>query len=224
MIIVTSLSPGHKNRENQIEAVKSWQGKGICFSVNNEQEIEEMKDHGYEGVRFLPTRKTTEYYTGKPLVSINDIIDHAIEWEDDLLIVNSDIILGELPEFKTDGITIFSRYDYHIDINQNKLFSAGFDVFYIPVRFLTIFPPSVYALGAAWFDYWIPYTCMKLNIPIYYPPGKFAFHKVHEVQYPYDQWIFLGEFFRWQFRFHRNMSIPMIATQALAAINAKLIR
>lgn len=219
MIIVTSLSPGHKNRENQIEAVKSWQDKGRCYSMNGAGESVEM-----DGIEIILTSRTTGYYTGKPLVSINAIIDYAIQAQDDLLIVNSDIILGELPEFKTDGITIFSRYDYHIDINQNKLFYAGFDVFHIPVRLLTIFPPSVYALGAAWFDYWIPYTCMKLNIPIYYPPGKFAFHKVHEVQYPYDQWIFLGEFFRWQFRFHRNMSIPMIATQALAAINAKLIR
>lgn len=219
MIIVTSLSPGHKNRENQVEAVKSWQGKGRCYSLNSPGEIVETG-----GIDMIPTGRTTEYYTGKPLVSINAIIDHAIELQQDLLIVNSDIILLELPEFKPDGITIFSRYDYHTDINHNKIFPSGFDVFYIPLKLLTIFPPSVYALGAAWFDYWIPYTCMKLDIPVYYPPGKFAFHKVHEIQYPYEQWIYLGEFFRWQFRFHRNMSIPMIATQALATINAKLIR
>lgn len=219
MIIVTSLSPGHKNRENQVEAVKSWQDKGRCYSLNSPGEVVDM-----DGIEITLTGRTTEYYTGKPLVSINAIIDHAIELQQDLLIVNSDIILRELPEFKTDGITIFSRYDYHTDINENKLFKAGFDVFYIPLKLLTIFPPSVYALGAAWFDYWIPYTCMKLDIPVYYPPGKFAFHKIHEIQYPYEQWVYLGEFFRWQFRFHRNMSIPMIATQALAAINAKLIR
>lgn len=219
MIIVTSLSPGHKNRENQIQAVKSWHGKGRCYSLNSPGEAVEMGD-----IEIILTGRTTEYYTGKPLVSINSIIDHAIELEDDLLIVNSDIILGELPDFKTDGVTIFSRYDYHLDINENKIFKAGFDVFHIPRSLLKIFPPSVYALGAAWFDYWIPYTCMKLDIPVYYPPGKFAFHKIHEIQYPYDQWVYLGEFFRWQFRFHRNMSIPMIATQALATINAKLIR
>ena len=51
----------------------------------------------------------------------------------------SDIVLRELPILKEDGMTIFSRYDYTEDMNDNKMFVHGFDVFFIPHNILHIF-------------------------------------------------------------------------------------
>ncbi len=111
-----------------------------------------------------------------------------------------------------------SRYDYDTDINQTTMFPHGYDAFYIPAKFLHIFPPSIYALGAAWHDYWIPKWCILKNIPIYYPVGKFAFHKIHPVQYSHEEWLRIGEYFRWEFRLDKNLSIPQVATQTINQI------
>jgi len=216
MNIITSLSPGHSNKDNQQIAVESWQRFGNCYSMNLEDEITEP----YTGIKFIETTKTTQFYTGKKLVSINAMIDFAKE---DLLLINSDIVLTSLPELKQDGITIFSRNDYVSDINEATIFKNGFDAFYIPEKFLTIFPPSVYSMGAAWWDYWIPYTAIYEGISVYSPTTKHAFHKIHPTQYSFEEWNLMGDFFRWQFKFNKRMTIPDIASLALRTIKSKLL-
>lgn len=222
MIIATSLSPGHANSDNQQAAINSWQKYGACFSINTGLEIGDLSEK-YTGVKFIGTSNTIEAYAKKPLVNINEFFSLAANIGDDLLLVNSDIILHDMPEMKQDGITIFSRYDYTNNIENGKIFKAGFDVFYIPKQFLTSFPPSVYALGMAWFDYWIPYHCMTTGIPVYYAKGKHAFHKLHQTQYSYENWIKFGEFFRWQFGLNGRTGIQIIASNTLTAIKSKLI-
>lgn len=216
MNIITSLSPGHSNKDNQQTAVESWQQFGNCYSMNMEDEITEP----YTSIKFIATNKTTQFYTGKKLVSINAMIDFA---KDDLLLINSDIVLTSLPELKQDGITIFSRHDYNTDIETSTIFKNGFDAFYIPKQFLNIFPPSVYAMGAAWWDYWIPYTAIYEGTQVYSPTTKHAFHKVHPTQYSFDEWNLMGDFFRWQFKFNKRMTIPDIASLALRTIKSKLL-
>lgn len=229
MIIVTSISPSHKNKQLQIPAINSWCKFGKCYSLNEGNEVDkfikEEEQSGVEyGVLFVPTHRTIEYYVGRPLVSINAIIDFAKDKMDDLLIVNSDIIISRLPTFRNDGVTMMSRYDYTDDMNASKLFDNGWDVFYIPRHLLYIFPPSIYGLGAAFWDFWLPYHCMLKGVPIYYPPGKFAFHKIHETQYDYKEWIRLGEHFRTDFRQDKKLSIEHMTTMAHVAIKSRLIR
>jgi hypothetical protein len=220
MIIVTSISPNHSNYENQQTAIESWGNKYKIYSVNCAEEIELLKDK-HPTVTFLETQKTIEYFTGKPLVSINAIIDIArLQWQD-LLLINSDIELTELPELKKDGITIFSRYNYKDGETKDNavMFPHGFDVFHIPLQFLKIFPPSIYGLGASHFDHWIPFHAMLKNIPIYYPEGKFAYHKEHPTQYGIRQWEYIGEYFKWEFKFQKQLLVGQIATMAMQRIN-----
>lgn len=213
MEIVTSLSPTHSCKDNQINAIESWKQYGKCYSLNHAREIT-LLDYDIE---IIETNRTIEPIFGKPLININSILDFAKE---DLLYVNSDIILKNLPQFKQDGITILSRYDYHEDISKAALFVAGYDAFYIPKQFLHVFPPSIYALGAAWHDYWIPKWCILKGIPLYYPAGKFAFHKVHPVQYSMTEWNRIGEYFRWEFQLDKGLTIPQIATQTIQQIRS----
>lgn len=191
--------------------------------MNKPHEIELMKQQGYRGVNFIKTEKTLHHYFGKSLVSINAMIDLARSFREDLLLVNSDIILCDLPEFKQDGMTVLSRYDYNEMDGELKRFDAGFDGFYIPVEFLNIFPPTIYGMGAAWFDYSLPYRFMLNSIPVYYPQGVFAKHKIHPTQYSYNEWLYLAEFFRWEFNCPRHFDAPAIATHYLAEIRKGFI-
>ena len=218
MIIVTSLSPGHINKILQFDALNSWQIFGKCYSLNCESEIQALKNDGYSGVEFIPTDRTIEYFTRKPLVSLNAIIDFAKSLNEDLLIINSDILLMGLPEFKKDGVTILSRYDYKETIEDCSIFDAGFDVVHIPKQFLKIFPPSIYGLGASHWDHQIPFHVIKKNIPLYWPQEKYAFHKTHVTQYDQKQWEYIGQFFKLEFKFPPQMTIGQIATMVMQKI------
>ena len=57
------------------------------------------------------------------------------------LIINSDIVISHLPEFKKDGITIFSRFDYTTTYENSQVYEHGFDAFFIPKEFRS--PPSL---------------------------------------------------------------------------------
>lgn len=219
MIIVTSLSPEHSNKENQHNAIKSWQEHGECFSMNSRDEIPKLESI-FDGIKFIKTDRTAKQLIGKPLISINAMIDYANEYGRDLLLINSDIILTGLPELRKDGITIFSRYDYTNSFDDAKMFIYGFDIFHIPHHLLTIFPPSVYSLGCAWFDLSIPYRCILNNIPVYYPDGRYAYHKLHPTQYNMDEWNYISEYFKWEFKLDKKLNGGQVATMIMNQIKA----
>lgn len=218
MIILTSLSPNHSNAENQQAAIDSWVKHGTAMSINCKEEVE-LIAHKFS-IQFQQTKKTMEHIYNKPLVNINEFFTLGC----DTLLTNSDIIIPELPELNQDGITIFSRYDYTNNMAQAKKFENGFDVFYIPERFLQIFPPSIYALGACWHDYYTPLTAINKGIPVYTYNKPYCFHKIHSVHYPIQEYFDIGEVFRWEFKFNKKYLIPYVAQKALGIINNKLIR
>lgn len=220
MIIVTSISPNHTNQLSQIDAVKSWQQYGSCYTLNHEKDV--LID--IPGLNYRKSNNTVEVFTGKRCMTINAMIDFAIQLNKDLLILNSDILLTDLPEFKQDGISILSRYDYTDNINNSKIFAAGFDVVYIPNKFLQIFNPSIYAMGVAWWDYWIPYRAMLSGVPVYWPDVKCALHKLHNTQYSQQEWFYIGEYFKWEFKLDKNLHIGQIATKILSKIQQHSIR
>ncbi len=223
MIIITSIAPGHSNFDNQHDAINSWQNFGRVISMNNANEIEQLKTQ-YSNLSFIETKKTLHQIIKKPLVNINAMIDLAIGFNEDLLITNSDIIIESLPEFKRDGVSIISRYDYTNTFDDGRIFNNGFDVVFIPKELLIIFPPSIYSMGCAWWDYWIPYRAMQSAVNVYWPQGRFAFHKLHATHYSQDEWNYIGEYFKWEFRLPKPLNIGMVATNILANIKAKAIQ
>lgn len=222
MIIITSLSPNHSNKENQSNAVNSWKEYGECYSMNGANEIAQLETL-YSDIKFIKTDRTVKQLIGKPLISINAMIDYANEKQEDLLIINSDIILTGLPELKQDGITIFSRYDYTYSFEDAKMFIHGFDVFYLPHKFLSIFPPTIYGMGACFWDHSIPYRAIVNDIPVYWCKNKNAFHKLHPAQYDYKEWEYMGEFFKLEFKLNKQWPIPKVTTTVLPIIKSKAI-
>lgn len=224
MIIVSSISPLHSNNSNQIEAVKSWHPYGECFSLNIPLEIEQIKLVYQDHVKFIKTEKTIKHLVGKHMVSINAIIDFAIKCDRDLAIINSDILIDHLPELRQDGITILSRYNYTDHYGDSKIFDAGFDFMYIPKQFLNVFPISIYALGCSFWDYALPMRFIINKIPVYWPQGKFIYHKLHPTQYSYEEWIFIGQHFQWEFKLNKQMNIGQVATETLYKIKKIAIK
>jgi hypothetical protein len=222
MIIVTSLSPNHSNKDNQLNAIESWQQYGPCYSLNNGNEIGQLESL-YIGINFIKTERTLQQLIGKPLVNINAMIDFAKDMQANLLLINSDIILTGLPELKQDGITIFSRYDYTQSFEDAKMFIFGFDAFYIPYKFLNTFPPSIYALGAAWHDLWSSYRAILCDIPVYYPMNRYAFHKIHPTQYNMDEWNYIAEYFKWEFKLDKRLTGGQVATSIMNKIKENLV-
>jgi len=190
--------------------------------MNTAAEIEVLQKE-YRNIELVETKKTVYPLLTKKLVNINALIELAAELDDSLLIINSDIIIKELPELKQDGITILSRYDYEEDMEESSMFIWGFDGFFIPKHFLNIFPPSVYALGACFFDLSIPLRAIQSGVPVYYPKGKFIFHKKHEAQWSMPEWERMGRYFIWEYNFDNKMTCGQVATAAMNTIRTKMI-
>lgn len=224
MLIITSISPRHKNKENQIAAIKSWQKYGNVFSMNRQDEINQIDKSEYPGIAFIPTTRTIEQLFGIPRVNINAMIDVGILHCEDILLVNSDVIIERLPELKQDGVTILSRWDYTTDFSDAIHFEFGFDIFYLPKEFLDKYPPTIYGMGSTWVDFSLVYRPLINGIKVYWPQGKFAYHKKHELQWNFDEWQRMGTFFKWEFNLDSYLQVEQIATQILADIKNRVIK
>lgn len=230
MLIITSLSPNHKNKDLQIDCVKSWVPYGKIFSLNTQEEINIIGKNNYPDVKFLVTDKTMEHLFKKTLVNISAFFDIAKAHSQDLFIINSDIFIKSLPQLPPDGVTVFSRYDYRETMEESLLFKNGFDAFFIPQTFLHLYPPSLYAMGSCWWDFAVPYRFLINNVKLYYPASKrHLFHKWHENQYSYSEWLYVGEIFAWELklgkekRFGKEQIVQQVCTEALAFIKSKFI-
>lgn len=224
MLIITSISPNHKNMQNQIEAIKSWQQYGQVFSMNKEEEIKRINKEDYGGVGFLSTTRTIEQLFTIPRVNINAMIDIAKIHNKDLILINSDIIIERLPEFKDDGITILSRWDYTNTFQDSQLFEHGFDLFHIPKQFLNLYPPTIYGMGSTFVDFSLPYRMMKNGVKVYWPQGKCIYHKTHELQWSFDEWIKMGRFFQLEFDLDHHLQVEQFTPQILAQIKNTAIK
>lgn len=202
MIAITSLSPSHKNFDNQLKAVNSWKAAGYeVVSLNAEEEIEQLKDFD---VKFIRTNRHNKKMFGKPYVIVSAIIDYLKEVKSEhSLIINSDIIIQDLhkttEKLKTmseDGVVIINRWDFEGLLNKAKIYELGFDGFFINEKFLDIFPQTILCLGQCHWDFWLPYIASKGGAKILKLKEPYLYHAVHPVQYSKDNWIRTAEIFR----------------------------
>lgn len=213
MIFCTSISPTHRNGDIQLKCIESWHKTGHkIYSFNSKAEIEILKERYPKYVNFVPVNRTGEYHYGKPYVYVDSIFDWFKESGEELLcLINSDILLAGIPKQIenqwNDSIIISSRTDYVGEpesMKNMKKWNYGFDVFFIHKKFAHIFPKSIYCLGQCWFDYWIPYLCLKNSIPLYRIKENFAFHKLHPAQYNHQNYKTTIDFFKLENRIINN--------------------
>jgi hypothetical protein len=136
MIALTSITPKHIHEDIQSVAIDSWVKLGFkVYSFNNAKEILLLSDK-YKNVTFIESKSLEDDY-GKPVVGLKSLLDFASASEDEhICLINSDIILDDshnvLPSIihkQPSEATIVKRRDFHNDINRNRVFEYGIDVF-----------------------------------------------------------------------------------------------
>lgn len=222
MIAITSISPTHTNSGIQAKAVKSWIDLGMTvYSLNSKSECDNLK-YKYTNVTFIETHRVMDKIYGKPLVSINAMIDFCKDQDSEhFCLINSDIELrtdrqtiDRISKTMEKSIVLANRVDYEGGSNGNK-YLLGIDVFFIHRNFLYIYPQSMHCLGMTFWDYEIPFTAAKSGIEVIFLKQDIAFHKAHNAQYSADNWRKSGRYFLWQhelYQFNDKTDIGKMST------------
>lgn len=198
MVLFTSLSPRHHNKDRQQNCLDSWNKVGVeCFSVNAKKEIPEVN---YKGVTVL---ENNDFYfrNNRCYTKLNSIFKDALDRVSDYLILtNSDIEcvyskdeLTSLCEKTKDGVLCLNRWEFTDDKSDCIIDRKGFDTFIIPKSIIQLYVESPFVLGLTHFDFWIPYRAQKNNIPIYRTNEKVILHKRHKLHYDSKEWQITGK-------------------------------
>lgn len=198
MVLFTSLSPKHHNKDIQQSCIDSWSNAGLdCYSVNSKKEIPEIN---YKGISVL---ETTDFYfrNNRTYTKLDAIFKEASEKATDYIILtNSDIefVLNEselrsyLDKTK-DGVFCINRHEYTDNKDSTLIDNKGFDTFVIHKDNIHNFIGSAFVLGLTHFDFWLPYRATKLGIPIYKTKDKITLHKRHKLHYDSKEWQITGK-------------------------------
>lgn len=221
MIAVTSLAPGHKNKDNQKKAIDSWKAAGFTvYSINSTEEIDKLKEYDIE---FVMTTRTGENEYGKPYVRLDAFRDF-IKKHGDALIINSDILItGDIKsaiEKTKEGVLTLQRYDYDQDQKKCTLFRSGYDAFYITKEIANLLPDTKLALGQCHWDYWLPMVLINKSIKLFTSKNIVIMHKKHELQYDFDSWTKTGRIFCKELGLRGNEKYE--STRAHMKINAMM--
>ena len=92
MILITSVSPTHKNKEIQQKAVETWIKAGFTpYTINHTSENVPI----YEGLNYVKTDKEFRYIYGKTYLPIDAIFEFMRNSDqENFCICNSDICLS----------------------------------------------------------------------------------------------------------------------------------
>jgi len=215
-MIITSLAPTHKNKENQLKAIESWkkQDKKIV-SVNHVSEIR-LLEKDYD-VEFIEPKKTGMQLFGKHYVPASELIS-IVKKEGAGLIIKSDIIIKDLPIFGSNPV-IFNRYDFKENIENSKFFKSGFDAFFLTEDHCVL-PETLLSLGQCHWDYWLPIMLLKKGFKLERPKKAHIFHKMHDLQYDLHSWKKTAKIF--SIETGMNGSPESISSKAFHLINSQI--
>ena len=171
MIVVTSISPSHKNFLNQKKAVNSWIKLGLTVSsFNIKEEIVELEEK-FKEVKFKEVSLLeTSYKTFKrPCVLISTLIEKGFEIDDKVIFVNSDIEVDynlkafkKIEEKSEEGLVFISRHNYTDYFRNSKRERWGIDCFIFKKEYKDLLPKNdILSMGQCYWDYWVPFHFMK---------------------------------------------------------------
>lgn len=212
MMFVTSLSPKHISIKTQEEAVESWKGTATkIYSLNCKSEILVLKEIAeYSEVEFIEVERTRLDLFNKPVVQIKEILTfiNKLEVEKDkpIAIINSDIIIKEnkeinnkIKEYTIDSLVFISRYNFKEKKEDSIVERWGFDIFISTKSiFSTLLKEvnDIYCMGVCFWDYWMPYTCIKKGIKTVWLNKQWAYHREHQKQWSKKDWLICVSTFR----------------------------
>jgi hypothetical protein len=229
MIAITSISPGHKNFENQLKAVESWKATGYeVVSMNAPEEIEILKD-SFKDVKFISTHRHNQRLFDKPYVIVSALIDYLKDVKSEYsLIINSDIIIkdngytNKLKDLSNNGIVVFNRYDFDGDYQNVRVYNDGFDGFFIQGKFLEALPQTVLCLGQCHWDFWLPYSASVNGVNLIRSKEPYLYHQRHNVQYSKENWVRTAEIFRSEIGMLKYKNVGQVTSLAYRHINQRM--
>jgi GT2 family glycosyltransferase len=189
--VATSIAP--RGIEKQQRAVASWQAQGLrVLSLNTPEEIEALRVH-FPQVEFIRVARDGRALAGKPYVYLDDVLA-ALEGcaESDVVgIINSDIVLRAQDGFPAwlarqahTGLVYASRVDIAAAEDADGcVYQRGFDGFFFPRAQIGRLPPSDFMIGVPWWDYWLPFACLRAGLTLQRLDSRVAFHLAHPTNY-----------------------------------------
>ncbi len=176
LLIATSIAPGGRV-DVQRRAVESWRQAGLTFvSLNSPAEIERLAGD-FPDVDFIPQLRDARLAVGKPVIYINDILQHFRESGADRFgISNSDIFVnGTVMDFVNDqpedAFIACPRTEVDdFGASSGSLDPLGYDAFFFGRATLPVWNETQFCLGMPFWDHWFPmmpllagHTCLKLH-------------------------------------------------------------
>ena len=200
MKIFSSIPKAHANGMDYIQmCVKSWQQHGEVYSVNHPDEIRAIKDM-FPDVHFIPTFQTQVAMTGKPLVTLDAILNEMRIYHDgQTMFLNADCWLVDNKEqvkrlFQTDRFTYLHRWNYE-DLATASIYRNGIDGFlFTNFSVLDYVQATHYCLGQTYFDLYYPYAISMAGMEICTTEEPTLFHKNHKEQYSPESWVRMGDY------------------------------
>ena len=162
--LVTSLVPGIR-LDMQHSAVKSWYRAGFeVTTINSHHESAEVA-RDFPEIASETVLRDGGLAVGKPVVFINDILQHIRDGGNDKSgIINSDIILAQnssiaelVKNLPSDTLLACPRTDVdHLDQKNGLLDPYGYDAFFFHRSLVEDWNETRFNLGMPFWDHWFP--------------------------------------------------------------------
>lgn len=187
MILITSVSPNHKNIDVQQKCIDSWNACGFKpVTINHESENVPQ----YSGIEYIKTTDNFHELYGKYYLPINTMLAYGRQF-DSFCITNSDIEFNgvnadKVNQLVNNGFLFSNRIDY--DNISKEPYRYGFDFFAFHSNFYSVFTDTRFVLGQCHYDYWLPYKAIISGVKSYWIRNEFCYHKKHAIQYDKNSW------------------------------------
>jgi len=198
--VATSIPPvlvrqndGRAAPDYQALCIQSWIGNGFrVLSVNFADEIPALAER-YPGVTFIPTARDARQWTGRKNPYIADLLLALKDAEEPVLgLINSDLLFEpstawaeHLPSRVAETMVVAHRYNTHSLQHGALRRFQGLDCFFFDkstaLRALENAWP--FAIGAPWWDYWLPCIALLNNRTITVVDRPAILHLFHKAAY-----------------------------------------
>ncbi len=218
-VIITSLSLLPHHIAVQSTCLNSWKRAGFTIHCKNRKsEVARLK-HLYPQVSGWHECEKVQKEYAKPTQSIHALIQTAVEIDQTVLLVNSDIEIHGKQQVVRDaigsGVLVGIRHDYDSDKRYAVRFAWGLDAFSFTPSQAKRLPYLPFGIGKPVWDYWLPQHWRSIGMPMNFIGEPFFFHKKHKLNWSEAEWLMGAEWFYQQYGFMRSQAESVVFRQSL---------
>ena len=182
LIIVTSLSSRKNHLISQPICLHNWKKSGLkIYSVNTSKEISYFKNIYPEVDEWIQNDDLSTMFE-IPSQRISSLLNVATVTNKNIILINSDIEIHADSEIPTESISIGIRNNYNKFHKKSNIEPAGLDIFILSPEAVELIPPSDFAIGRPFWDYYIAYILDNSHLEINLISDIF-YHKNHPINW-----------------------------------------